>query len=264
MKTRNTYRVLIAILCIAAVLLAGILVFHTIQRGGRTIIRNMEDQGLYELCYDESFDTAFTEVNLKSNAGDMDVVQSSDGKVHLKIWADEKEVKVSEVGSVLNVTANAKGKVSIGINTYNRRMTKIELALPSDFSGEIRVKSQYGNLALAALPEAKLQLESEYGNLTAEALASLSAECDYGNVTVGALTDKISIKAEYGNVEIKTLTLREDGSIECEAGNIDIGSAQNIFIESETEVGTAKIRPNPSSFTATLYVETEVGNITVR
>ena len=261
---KNKYTVLIVLLCIAAALLAGFLALH-IVRGGRTIIRNIEENtALYELCYDESFDNTFTEIALKSNAGDMSVVPSGDGKVHVRIWADEKKVKVTAVGTTLNITANAEGKVKIGINTYNKRLTKIELALPADYSGEISVKSNYGNLEADAFPQASFKANCDYGNLDIDAAAGLKAECAYGNVTVGTLSERVNIKADYGNVEIDTLALTEDGSIECEAGNVEIGAADTIGIESETEVGSADIRPNPATYTATLKIETEVGNITVK
>ncbi|MBQ7740208.1 MAG: DUF4097 family beta strand repeat protein [Eubacterium sp.] len=263
MKRRKPYTLLLALMCIFAVVTTSAFAYIVWQNGKRLNNRIEKSGKPYEICFDESYSTDFKEVLLESDYVNVTVVNSPDAKTRLQIKGNKRNVKVLNAGGRLYVKAKTKDKTKFGVSGENTQRAEILIRLPEAYGGSLYFKSAYGKLTAASFPKATFTTDTEHGSLNITSLAGLKSKAEYADITVGEIKKTVDVETECGSVKVNTLSLNEDGRIECELGSINIGRADNVLIIAKTDLGTTKIRPNPSEFVAALNIASDSGTVTI-
>ena len=85
-----------------------------------------------------------------------------------------------------------------------------------------------------------------------------------GDIKISEIIGKVDIQEDCGNVEISSMTLEKDSSIENSLGDITIGDTNEIYIDARTSLGDVKINNNFHQSEITLKIKNSAGNIKVR
>ncbi len=263
-KTNSLYIVIIVLLCVVAVLLAGVLGVSLLRHRYQVLPGKKVDTAEYMQVTDTAYENVYNTIALSSNCGNIFVLTSEDAQIHLKIWADEDKVSIQETGSMLYVTADARNQSKIGINNVNIQQVRVELYLPADYDKSLALKTDYGNAEVESFPQLQLKTESAYGSLTLDEVASLEAELDYGSIKAGTIYTCVAAECEMGNIDIERLMITTDSKLACEMGNIRIGSAPSAIVDADTGLGSVDVRPNPADASVRLILENDNGSITVK
>lgn len=267
-KTNRLYIIIIVLLCVIALLLAGVLGVSLLRHRFQVLPDKKTETGEYALVTDTSYENTYHTIALSSNCGNIFVLTSEDAQLHLKIWADEDKVRIRESSDLhhdmLSVTADARQQSKISLNHLSVQPVRIELYLPADFDKDLRLESDYGNFEVESFPQLQLHAESAYGNLSLDEAASLEAEMDCGSVRADTIHRYVAAECEMGNIEMEQLLITEASKLVCEMGNIRIGSAPTALVSANTNLGAVDVRPNPAGAAAELVIENDNGSITVR
>ena len=265
-KSNRLYIVIIILLCVIALLLAGVLGV-SLFRNKNVLPDKNNNNAEYALVTDASYDDNYTAVEISSNAGNIFLLPSEDAQLHLKIWADEDKVNIQDggdlSGNLLRITANARSSRHFGFNNAKTQQVRIELYLPEDYAKTVSTKTNYGNVEAESFPSLQLKSESNYGNLTLAEVSSLEAECDYGSVKADKINAYIDAECAMGNIDIEELLITEASQMACDMGSIRIGNAPSAVIQANTDLGSVKVRPDPAGATVKLTLESDNGSITV-
>ena len=261
-KKKSLYIVMIIGLSAVALALAGVLGVSLVRHRSEEKPAPKGDTAEYELVTDTAYENQFDTIDISSDCGNIFVLTSEDAQLHLKIWADEEKVSITEMGTRLNITADARDSQIIGIDTGVQQV-RVELYLPADFDKQLELKTDYGNFEVEQFPSLLLKAESDYGSLSLDEAASLEAKLEYGSVRAGRINTLMIAESEMGNIDIEELAVTEDSSIACEMGNIHIDSAPTVIVEASTNLGAVDVRSDPADATVKLTLENDNGSITV-
>ena len=81
--------------------------------------------------------------------------------------------------------------------------------------------------------------------------------------TISYLLNKCDIKADCGNIEIDTISIKENSTIKADFGNIDVNNTNDIYIDTDVDLGKTNINKNNRNSEITLKINCDCGNITI-
>ena len=88
-------------------------------------------------------------------------------------------------------------------------------------------------------------------------------KCDLGNTEIKEVLNKCNVKADCGNIEIDTISIQEDSTIKVDLGNVNINKTNDIYIETDVDLGKTNISQNNRNSEITLKINCDCGNVTV-
>ncbi len=157
-------------------------------------------------------------------------------------------------------------------NTHNKKFTffsfgiiakDIVVYIPSTYNKTIKIKNDYGNCEMLDLENATVDIDCDCGNVKLGKIKNATVKCDLGNTEIKGILNKCDIKTDCGNVEIDTISIQEDSTIESDLGNVDINKTNDIYIESAVDLGKTNIGQNNRNSEITLKINCDCGNVTV-
>lgn len=248
-----------------------------------------------ELIFNEEYETIFDSIKIDSQASDIEIKEGVESKVKVVIYGDKDDTKVDITDNKLNIKSN--GKKCVGF-CFNMTIDKIEIYLPSSYSGNINIINNYGdvnigefdNLVLDAKLDAgdikvsslksgkiknsygdikvfgyskELEIDQDCGDIEISEVDRIKLENNYGDINIGKVNEYLQIKEDCGDVEISSLNLKENSSIHNSYGDIKIGSTNEIYISAKTSLGDTKINNNYQKSDITLTIDNSCGDIKV-
>ena len=75
--------------------------------------------------------------------------------------------------------------------------------------------------------------------------------------------NKCNIKADCGNIQVDTISIKENSSIKADLGNIDIKNTNDIYIDADVDLGKTNINKNNRNAEITLKINCDCGNVTI-
>lgn len=121
------------------------------------------------------------------------------------------------------------------------------LKISSLQAGELRVKNEYGSLAVDEYEGEKLKIDTDSGDLTLGILKTEQAEInnEYGKITVSEMDGSIlNVKQDSGDCQVACLNV-SDTEIENEYGNVSLGipkESEEYSFDLSTEYGRIYIK----------------------
>ena len=248
-----------------------------------------------ELVFNQEYETVFDTIKIDSKSSDIEVKEGNESKVKVVIYGDKDETNVEVVNNKLNIKSNEKGCIGF---CFNMTIAKIEVYLPSSYSGNINIENNYGdvnignfdNLILYATLDAgdikvdslktgkiknsygdikisgyskELNIDQDCGDVEVSEVDRIKLENNYGDINIGKVNEYLQIKEDCGDVEIASLNLKGNSSIHNSYGDIKIGSTNEIYINAKTSLGDTKVNNNYQKSDVTLTIDNSCGDIRV-
>ena len=248
-----------------------------------------------ELVFNQEYETVFDTIKIDSKSSDIEIKEGNESKVKVVIYGDKDETNVEIVNNKLNIKSNEKKCIGF---CFNMTIAKIEVYLPSSYSGNINIENNYGdvnignfdNLILDAKLDAgdikvdslksgkiknsygdikilgyskELEIDQDCGDVEVSEVDRIKLENNYGDIDIGKVNEYLQIKEDCGDVKIDSLNLKENSSIHNSYGDIKIGSTNEIYINAKTSLGDTKINNNYQKSYVTLTIDNSCGDIRV-
>lgn len=248
-----------------------------------------------ELVFNQEYEAIFDIIKIDSKSSDIEIKEGNESKVKVVIYGDKDETNVEIVNNKLNIKSNEKKCIGF---CFNMTIAKIEVYLPSSYSGNINIENNYGdvnignfdNLILYATLDAgdikvdslktgkiknsygdikisgyskELNIDQDCGDVEVSEVDRIKLENNYGDINIGKVNEYLQIKEDCGDVEIASLNLKENSSIHNSYGDIKIGSTNEIYINAKTSLGDTKVNNNYQKSDVTLTIDNSCGDIRV-
>ena len=248
-----------------------------------------------ELVFNQEYETVFDTIKIDSKSSDIEVKEGNESKVKVVIYGDKDETNVEVVNNKLNIKSNEKGCIGF---CFNMTIAKIEVYLPSSYSGNINIENNYGDVNIGNFDHLILDAKLDAGDIKVDSLKSgkiknsygdikilgyskeleidqdcgdvevsevdrIKLENNYGDIDIGKVNEYLQIKEDCGDVKIDSLNLKENSSIHNSYGDIKIGSTNEIYINAKTSLGDTKINNNYQKSYVTLTIDNSCGDIRV-
>ena len=248
-----------------------------------------------ELVFNQEYEAIFDIIKIDSKSSDIEIKEGNESKVKVVIYGDKDETNVEVVNNKLNIKSNEKKCIGF---CFNMTIAKIEVYLPSSYSGNINIENNYGdvnignfdNLILDAKLDAgdikvdslksgkiknsygdikilgyskELEIDQDCGDVEVSEVDRIKLENNYGDINIGKVNEYLQIKEDCGDVKIDSLNLKENSSIHNSYGDIKIGSTNEIYINAKTSLGDTKINNNYQKSDVTLTIDNSCGDIRI-
>ena len=283
---------LIVLLSLITLSLIGLM---TIVIKNKTIFNiNGFTQRIEELQIDESYKNTFNEINIKTDAADIEIKTSENEDIYLKIYSEKNYAKAINKETELNIEVNQK---KCGVFCINNKISKVELYIPENYEKEINIKNNYGDIKIDSFKNLNLNIEEDAGGINLEKanIVDIKNNCgdikineinkgtinestgdieinkvnniniknNYGDTKINEINEYLKIDADAGDVKINTLNITKNSNIEINAGDIKINQTNDIYIDATTDLGETKINNNNDKAEITLKIENNLGDIKV-
>lgn len=246
-----------------------------------------------EKVFSEEYDNIFEEVNIISDAADINIIESESNKVKVVIYGKKDNVEVSATEK-LNIKIKKENCKFICLNV---EVSKVDVYLPKDFSKKIKINNNYGDTNIDSFSQSDVdifnacgdilvkevgnaKIEDSYGDIKVEKMVSgeIDNECgdiyigevrdikthnSYGDIEIEKVLAKLDIENNCGDITIDNVVLDKDSFIKDDFGDISINKTNQVFISAKTDMGDVQINKNYRKSLVTLEIKNACGDITV-
>lgn len=293
MKNKKAIILLITIMSLLIFALIGLMIF-VMNNKFNIKFRGIFSQRIEELQIEETYKNNYEKININTDAADVYIKQSEDEDIHVKIYSEKEKSRVIDNEIELNIEVEQKKCVGICINN---KISKVEVYIPENYEKKIKIDNKYGDIEIASFENLKLEIKEDAGDIKIDSANIVNINNNYGDIKIGTIKEgtikesagditinkvnSIDIKNNYGDtkieeineylkldadagdIKINILNITKDSFIETNAGDVRIEKANDIYVDAETDVGSAKINNNNRNSEITLKIENNVGDIKV-
>lgn len=219
-----------------------------------------------DLIFDKTYDLDGKEnINIRTVAANVIIKENNENNIKVAIYGKEGlEINANEDEKNLLIDFKDQDEnhvFAIGINDFTNKMV---IYLPRNYANSINIDTKYGNIDIGLdLNNTSLEIDSEYGNIDMKYIKNAKVECEFGNIQIEKVLNKIDLKTNYGNIMIEELDINEDSNIVTEYGNIEITKTSDIRIDTDVKFGEAKVKNSKQDADVTLNIASQMGFIEV-
>ena len=262
---KGLYIFLIVFLSLIVLGLSALLVVGLTGKGGLFGFHFGQSSTSSNLVIDKEYDfEELDDVEIKIKSGSLKITntESEDDKVSLKFYADKDSYAYVDDGKdSLKIEDRSDDCRFFCINWVG---VKIELALPKDYAGDLKIDTSYGDVDIDRFELASFVIDSSAGDVKIGGAKNIKASLSAGNFELGDCLGEARIDNSMGNVKIKELHLTKDSEIDLSMGNVEIDNVGDVNVEAETSMGNQNISGGDRKSDITLRIDNSMGNITVR
>ena len=284
-KNKLGIKIGLGILIIVILALIGVIIWGIKSGNGFTFFEKPV------IIYDNTFekiasinvDVTSYDVELKESNNDIIKVEISGSKKNQDKFHVEEEngnLTINENGSSVCIGFCLDGTITIYLPnqdiTYHHKSSSGNIYSDIDLrsvvinttSGDITLKnindgtvsSTSGNINIKNAN--KLNVSATSGDISLDEPKNLVANTQSGNIEVRSITSKMDITTTSGDINISSLSIKEDSKAEARSGNIDIKLDKDVFIDATTRSGNIDI--DNTNTNPTLIIKTTSGDITAK
>lgn len=258
MKNKGLIITLIVLLSIVIFFLVMFLV--TYLNGGINFKNGIFNVGSRNttIIYDKEFELSnIQNIQVKQDTGDVIIKENENDNIKVVIYGENaSDITVNKNGSDLNIDYDSKE--SFNFINFGNKKNDIIVYVPSTYANKMNIKNDYGNVEIADLKDATVDIDCDCGNVELGKIKNATIKCDCGNVEISEVLNKCDIVIDCGNAEIDTLSINENSNIEVDLGNIEIGSTNDIYIDASVDLGKTNINNNNRNSSVTLKVKCDL------
>lgn len=293
MKNKGLIITLITILAILSISLLALMIF-LINGNVKVPFINFSNKISEEFIFDENYENNFDKININSSSSDINIQKSKDNLVRVVIYGDEDLLTISDDSTELYISL--ENKKCFGF-CFNVKQNKIEVYLPADYSKDIIINNNYGDIELAEFENSNIEINEDcgdvyikngnkiivknsYGDIKIDEAFDINIkeqagdvkigdvkfatiENNYGDITVESINGSLDINDDCGDIKIDEINLEKNSYITNNLGDIKIGSTNEIYIDAKTDLGSVKINNNYNKSDIILKLENDCGDIKV-
>ena len=199
--------------------------------------------------YDGEFDINTTSGdivtdNLENNITNL---ESSSGKI------DCKNINTGSFKS-------SSGDITIGNGNEITIQTSSGSIKTGNFN-KLSAEASSGDIEVGKIGESTIKTSS--GKILVESAKRLQAEASSGEIDINTIEEYCNLTTSSGNIDINSLNIIENSTINAKSGNVDIKSKNDIYVETETGSGDADVKNNNRMAELVLKITTTSGSINV-
>ena len=215
------------------------------------------------IIYDKTFELEeINDIDIKQEAGDVIFRESEDDYIRVVLYGKKADdVKVTLNNNTLDVDYTQKTRFTL-IN-FSTVENNIIIYLPANYENNIKIKIDYGNCEIVDLANANVNIECDAGNVNVGKIKDATVKCDYGNIKIKEILNKCNLEADCGDIEVETISIKENSNIKVDLGNININKTNDIYIDAEVDLGKININNDNRNSEITLKINCDCGNITI-
>jgi len=190
----------------------------------------------------------------------IDIVSEVEVTIYGKSDKNLKNINISNKDKILKfeILGMSNKIVNFGFSPND-----IVIYAPKEVINEIKIKSDYGDVEIGNFENTLIDLEQDCGDIDIETVKNTTIKSSYGDVKIKSILNKCNIDLSCGDVKIENLQINENSNIKNELGSIKIEQTNDIFIDSKTDLGEAKIENNNRHSEITLTISNSCGDIKV-
>lgn len=262
MKNKELIITLIVILFIIVI---GLIALLTLVLSGKlnfkTGFRNFGNKS-NQIIFDTNYEIENIEdIEILSTAGDIKFEESMEKNIRVVAYGkNEDDLKVSFNENKLKIDYSKTKKVNFG---FNFDITDIIIYIPKDYSKQINIKANYGDIELLDLENASIDISQDCGDVKLGKVKNISVKNSYGDIDIEEVLNKCIIESDCGDIKIEKLQIQENSSIESDLGDIRIKQTNDIYIDAKTDLGDVKVNTNNRHSEVILKIEGDCGDIKV-
>lgn len=247
-NNRGLIITLIILLCIAVLMLGGIMTFLILSNNGRNYI-DMDFENHNKIIYDESFDSSnIKKLTIRSDSGDIDIKHSTGNEIRVVARGGKAENFILENNNN-TITIDNKSQKRINKNPFSNALSiysDVDIYLPDDCLEKLEISSDYGDV----------DIENSVNS-------NLIIECEYGDISASGLFGTFDIHTDCGDIELNEINLTSNSSITTNLGDIEIKRTNDIRIDYDTSLGECEVKNNNSKSDIVLTAKTDLGDIEI-
>lgn len=256
---------IITLIIILFIIVIGLIAFLCMCLTGNLNLRfgiNMWGRKSNNIIYDTSYEIdPIDNLEILSTAGNVIFKESTDGKIRITAYGQDNnnlEVKLNE--KKLKVDYSKYENVGWGFNTY---INDIIVYIPKDYSKEINIDIEYGDVEIIDLENATINIKEDCGSAKLGKIKNISIDNDYGDVEIEEILNKFTIESNCGDVKINKVQIAENSYIKSDYGDVKIKETNDIYIDAKVDFGDIKVSQNNRHSEITLKIESDCGDIKV-
>ena len=252
------FGLVMALLCL--ILVIGFLGVVFVVPGGMFfgINKGISDR----IVYDEDFEVDFKTLNISAKAGAIDVKETQNEKMQVKVYSDEsKEYEIRKYEDNFRINVDNDG--CRGVACFNYKMPRIEVYLPENYAEKIEIKNDYGDINVGYFEKAIMNIDEDYGKISVKAAAELKAKNDMGATNINKVVGAVDVEASMGSVDIEELYLTKNSRIEASMGSVNVKKTNDIYIDAKADMGSANVAKNNRESKVELKVRCSMGSINI-
>lgn len=283
MKKANKIILITALICVAA----GVCIAAIPLTVGRSALKNQNAEPVTKTVTEK-----ISKLNIIAREDDIIIMPSDTKEITVSYTTGEtKQYNFSAENGTLSIEAVSPKKLNL--KWYERicigfddDLHKIMIRVPSDFSAELDVNSDYGDIDISGIGgSAKIQADCGDVDIENCKLSNLSCDVDYGDAEIknvsadkitvrldcgdaeleNSITNDLSIVNNYGDIDINRITANNI-SLDNDCGDIEgsiIGNEADYRIEAQTNAGANNLL-NKSEGQKSLSAKTDFGDIDIK
>jgi len=293
MKNRGIIMFLIIILTVISISLLFLLGNLLSGKSHFNFFRGFSKESK-ELILEETYQGDIPSIIFETDASNIVITSTPSNEMHLKIYGEKEKTNVKASEESLQIETKSENHI---ISFGQTLVSKIELAIPKDYQGEIKIENDYGDVEIASFSLARISIrencgdieiasakevviKNDYGDTDIEQaeIVNINASCgdiklgnigsvkvktSYGNVKVKEVTNSLDINSSCGDVKIEEVDLKENSKIRSSLGSIKIEKTNDIYINASTSLGDIKIERNNPKAEITLDIKNDCGDVKV-
>ena len=284
-KNKLGIKIGLGLLIIVILALIGVIIWGIKSGNGFTFFEKPV------IIYDNTFEK-IASINVDVTSYDVELKESNNDTIKVEISGSKKNqdkfhveeengnLTINENGSSVCIGFCLDGTITIYLPnqdiTYHHKSSSGNIYSDIDLrsvvinttSGDITLKnindgtvsSNSGNINIKNAN--KLNVSATSGDISLDELKNLVANTQSGNIKVRSITSKMDITTTSGDINISSLSIKEDSKAEAKSGNIDIKLDKDVFIDATTRSGNIDI--DNTNTNPTLIIKTTSGDITAK
>lgn len=284
-KNKLGIKIGLGILIIVILALIGVIIWGIKSGNGFTFFEKPV------IIYDNTFEK-IASINVDVTSYDVELKESNNDTIKVEISGSKKNqdkfhveeengnLTINENGSSVCIGFCLDGTITIYLPnqdiTYHHKSSSGNIYSDIDLrsvvinttSGDITLKnindgtisSTSGNINVANAN--KLNVSATSGDISLDETKNIIANTKSGNIEVRSITSKMDITTTSGDINISSLSIKEDSKAEAKSGNIDIKLDKDVFIDATTRSGNIDI--DNTNTNPTLIIKTTSGDITAK
>lgn len=276
MKNKKLTIILIILLSIVA-LFVTIFMINVLTGNIKLSNFHIGEKVSSELVLDEVYDIDLKTLDIKANAADVYIKNSNDNEIRVIIYGNKSKTSVTTESNNINIVSKEK---SCSLFCFYQTIAKVEVYLPDDYSGNIKIVNNYGDTEVEKFKRANIDIKEDYGDVKVDKVKKIKIKESAGDVIVGTVNDA-EIKNNYGDIRVKKVTnylnlsndcgdinvnyinINKDSYIKDSYGNIKVGSTNEVYIDAKTDLGDVKVNNNYRKSEITLKIDNDCGDISI-
>ena len=284
-KNKLGIKICLGVLIIVILALIGVIIWGIKSGNGFTFFEKPV------IIYDNTFEK-IASINVDVTSYDVELKESNNDTIKVEISGSKKNqdkfhveeengnLTINENGSSVCIGFCLDGTITIYLPnqdiTYHHKSSSGNIYSDIDLrsvvinttSGDITLKnindgtisSTSGNINVANAN--KLNVSATSGDISLDETKNIIANTKSGNIEVRSITSKMDITTTSGDINISSLSIKEDSKAEAKSGNIDIKLDKDVFIDATTRSGNIDI--DNTNTNPTLIIKTTSGDITAK